>query len=452
MKKELNEMWDECAKIIRENISLEQFDTIFASIKPKSFIDDKLILTVADKSVYEAIEKHYLDLMTKVIFRVFKKNVKWGYSVQSNKKDNSCASKTSDTSNITSDKDVNMEELNSQLFPRYTFDNFIEGDSNRLVRSVGLAIAKNPAKTFNPLFIYGPSGCGKTHLINAIGWAVKQQHPNLRVLYLSAHLFYVQYTDAVRQNKINDFINFYQTIDVILMDDIQELSGKIQTQNTFFHIFNHLHLNNKQIIITADRPPIEITGLEDRLLTRFKWGLQAEIERPNKNLCKSIINNKVKNESLPISDNVCNYIAEKVNGSVRDIEGVINALMAFSVVYRCEITLNLADKVLPKFIHVDDTPITIKDIKQGICKQFNISESELISQSRRQPLAQTRHIAIFLASKLTNMSNTQIGENMGGRNHATVLHSINYVKNLCETDSNFNKQLSEIEEQLIRNR
>lgn len=452
MKKELNEMWDECVKIIRENISQEQFNTIFASIKPKSFIENKLILTVPDRSVYESIEEHYLDLMTKVILSVFNKNVKWGYSVQSSKKDNA-NDKTSNTSNQVADNTESAaEELNSQLFPRYTFDNFIEGDSNRLVRSVGLAIAKNPAKTFNPLFIYGPSGCGKTHLINAIGWAVKQQHPNARVLYLSAHLFYVQYTDAVRQNKVNDFINFYQTIDVILMDDIQELSGKTQTQNTFFHIFNHLHLNNKQIILTADRPPIEITGLEDRLLTRFKWGLQAEIERPNKALCRSIIYNKVKNEALPIPENVCNYIAEKVNGSVRDIEGVINALMAFSVVYRCEITMKLADKVLPKFIHTDETPLTIKDIKQGICKQFNISESELISQSRRQPLAQTRHIAIFLASKLTNMSNTQIGENMGGRNHATVLHSINYVKNLCETDTNFNKQLSEIEEQIIRNR
>lgn len=217
MKKELNEMWDECVKIIRENISQEQFNTIFASIKPKSFIENKLILTVPDRSVYESIEEHYLDLMTKVILSVFNKNVKWGYSVQSSKKDNA-NDKTSNTSNQVADNTESAaEELNSQLFPRYTFDNFIEGDSNRLVRSVGLAIAKNPAKTFNPLFIYGPSGCGKTHLINAIGWAVKQQHPNARVLYLSAHLFYVQYTDAVRQNKVNDFINFYQTIDVIQM-------------------------------------------------------------------------------------------------------------------------------------------------------------------------------------------------------------------------------------------
>lgn len=453
-------MWDECARIIRDNISKEQFDTIFAFITPQSYEDSKLILGVPSKFVFEYIEEHYLDLMKKVITRVFGKNVKLGYIVSTTHKGDKASGSTSshtdgqaqDETEISVSTARNTEGLDSQLFPRYTFDNFIEGDSNRLVRSVGLSIAENPAKTFNPLFIFGPSGCGKTHILNAIGWAVKEQHPTLRVLYLSAHLFTLQFTNATRENKVNDFISFYQTIDVLLIDDVHELSGKVKTQNAFFHIFNHLRLNNKQIVLTSDRPPIEINDIEDRLLTRFKWGLQAELQKPNKALCRAIINSKVKKESLPIPANVCNYIAEKVNGSVRDIEGVINSLMAYSVVYRCDISMKLADQVLPKFIHVDRSAnITLDDVKKRICKQFNITEAELTSQSRRQPLAQTRHIAIYLASKLTGLSNSQIGEDMGGRSHATVNHSISYIKNLCDTDPSFTKQLNEIEELIVHN-
>ncbi len=460
MNTELKEMWDECVRIIRDNITPQQFDVIFAYVQPKSFNDNKLILTVPSRFVYEYIEEHYIDLMRKVIRKVFGTNVRFGYSVLVNQKDNNVVDEQSqqlttvpNSKNKTNNTVASIpeQELDSQLFPRYTFDNFIEGDSNRLARSVGMSIAKNPAKTFNPLFIYGPSGCGKTHMLNAIGWDVKQQHPNLRVLYLSAHLFTVQYMNAKCENKINEFISFYQTIDVLLLDDVHELAGKTATQNTFFHIFNHLHLNNKQIILTADRPPIEISGLEERLLTRFKWGLQAEIEKPNKALCRAIIINKVKKESLPIPESVCNYIAEKVNGSVRDIEGVINSLMAYATINQCDVSMKLADMILPKFIHIERPSLTIADVKKRICKQFSISESELISQSRRQPLAQTRHIAIYLASKLTGMSNSQIGENMGGRSHATVNHSITYVKNLCDTDPSFTSQLEEIEERVLHN-
>lgn len=459
MKKELKEMWDECVRIIRDNITQQQFDTIFAYISAKSFQDGQLILNVPSKFVCEYVEEHYIDLMRKVITRVFGKDTKLGYSILVNQNKNISVEETSNpvsTMPVRKCPDgfadvIPNADLDSRLFPRYTFDNFIEGDSNRLVRSVGLSIAKNPARTFNPLFIYGPSGCGKTHVLNAIGWAVKEQHPELRVLYLSAHLFTVQFMNAKCDNTINEFISFYQTIDVLLLDDIHELAGKKATQNTFFHIFNHLHLNNKQIILTADRPPIEIEGLEDRLLTRFKWGLQAEIEKPNKALCRAIVNDIVKKKSLPIPANVCNYIADKVNGSVRDIEGVINSLMAYSVINRCDVSMKLADQVLPKFVHIEQPSLTIADVKKRICRQFSITEAELTSQSRRQPLAQTRHIAIYLASKLTGMSNSQIGENMGGRSHATVNHSISYIRNLCETDASFTNQLEEIEEKVLHN-
>lgn len=460
-------MWDECVEIIKDNISPKQFETWFACIEPRSFKDKQLVIAVPSQFVYEHLETNYIDLIYKVITRVFGKGLKLCYSIKEIT-DHKEIDKPSNGNEISKQNSITLSkaneiadtiaqsnavcDLDSQLKDNYTFENFIEGESNRLARSIGESIAKNPAKTFNPLFIYGPSGCGKTHLVNAIGWGIKEQHPNLRVLYISAHLFQVQYTNAVRQNKVNDFINFYQTIDVLIIDDTQEFSGLTKTQNTFFHIFNHLHLNNKQIILTADRPPIAIQGLEDRLLTRFKWGLQAEIEKPTKSLCRAILNYKVIRDSLPIPSNVINYIAEKVNGSVRDLEGIINSLMAYSVVYKCDITMKLADMVLPRYIKIDTTPLNIIDIKKQICKHYKMSETELCSQTRRQPINQIRQMTAYLASKLTEMSDRQIGENLGGRTHATILHSIKHIKELTEVDESFLKELEELEDEIKRSK
>ncbi len=458
MSKELKEMWDECIQIIKDNISAEQFETWFTCIEPLSYKSGKLLVAVPSHFVYEHLETTYIDLIHKVINRVFGRGTQLSYSIRqiqsqhvistpSHGTDTTAGRQNTTNATQTPDPTYNTsaDELDSQLKEGYTFANFIEGESNRLARSVGEAIANNPAKTFNPLFIYGPSGCGKTHLVNAIGWSIKEQHPSLRVLYLSAHLFQVQYTNAVRQNKVNDFITYYQTIDVLIIDDTQELAGLGKTQNTFFHIFNHLHLNNKQIILTADRPPMAIQGLEERLLTRFKWGLQAEIERPTKALCRAILRHKVNQDNIPMPEAVINYIADRVDGSVRDIEGIINSLMAYSVVYKCDINMRLADKILPRFIHLNNKPITITDIKQHLCKHYGISETELCSQSRRQPVNQIRQTAAYLASKLTDCSNTQIGENIGGRTHATVLHSIKHIQELIDTDTKFRKEVEDIE-------
>ena len=297
------------------------------------------------------------------------------------------------------------------------------------------------------LFVYGPSGCGKTHLVNAIGWRVKQLHPQLRVLYISAHLFTVQYTDAVRQNKTNELIAFYQQIDVLIIDDIQELSGKLKTQNTFFHIFNHLQLNNKQIILTADRPPIKIEGLEDRLLTRFKWGLQAEIEKPTKALRKAILLNKVKRDGLNIPEKVVEYIAQHVDESVRDLEGILTSLMAYSVVYNCEISMQLVNKMMPRFVTKiqSEAPKTIDSIKNKVCQYFNISLDVIDSRCRTQRVSYIRQVAIYLANKHTDLSTVQIGRNVGGRNHATVMHSITQLKNLLDVDAEVRRDINEIE-------
>lgn len=290
MKEALKIQWAECIDEIKNHISSQQYDTWFACIAPSEFKENRLILTVPTLFVSRYIEEKYLDLMTRVINKVFGPGVDVVYQV-------GCADAPSAEESVaetgitdnskaeaqTAQPTVCVAEFNSQLCGQYSFDNFIEGDSNRLARSVGQAIAMNPAKTFNPFFIYGPSGCGKTHLVNAIGQYTKQLHPEMRVLYMSAHLFYVQYANATKENKLPDFINFYQTIDMLIIDDVHELSGKTATQNTFFHIFNHLHLNNKQLIFTADRPPVEITGLEERLLTRFKWGFRQKSKSLTKN-------------------------------------------------------------------------------------------------------------------------------------------------------------------------
>jgi chromosomal replication initiator protein len=441
--------WEQCRKIIRDNISLEQYNTIFAFVEFDSFTEGKLVLSVPSAFVTEVIEEKYQDLMSKVLRRCFG-NISLYYRILKDKTSGTTVDEEG-TKNVTiatpkQERPANISpnmlgtsnpsDFNSQLNTSYNFDTFIEGESNRLARSVGEAISKNPAKTFNPLFIYGPSGCGKSHLVNAIGLKIKELHPDMRVLYVSAHLFMVQWTDAVRKNVRNDFIAFYQTIDVLIIDDIHELSGKQDTQNTFFHIFNHLHLNKKQIILTADRPPIDILGLEERLLTRFKWGLQAEIEKPTKELRYSILKAKVTKEGLNISDDIIRYISENVDDSIRDLEGFINSLMAYSVVDNCDIDMKLVKKIMPRFkVKVrSEQAITFESICNVVCEHFKISVETLVSRTRKQPISYIRQLTMYLASSMTNESIVQIGKKLGGRNHATIIHAISNIRSLSTTD------------------
>lgn len=453
-------LWEKCLEIIRDNISQEQFAATFAFVKLHSFENGELILAVPSEFVKEHLEKHFLPLMASTFKRVFGNSIKslsYYTTVVQNSDNGTIIEKTDIAPQVANGKPRNdarkspdditapqVEDLDSQLISHYSFDNYIEGESNRLARSVGEAIAKSPATTFNPLFIYGPSGCGKTHLINAIGLRIKELYPQMRVLYLSAHLFTVQYTDAVRQNKVNDFIRFYQTIDVLILDDIQEFSGKEQTQTKFFHIFNHLHLNKKQIILSADRPPIAIQNLEDRLLTRFKWGMQAEIEKPTQSMRFDILSAKVNKNGLNIPANVLKFISENIDESVRDLEGVINSLMAYSVVYNCDIDMKLVTKVMPRFVVTSDHPITIDDVKQCVCEHFNLKVNQIDSRSRTQQIAYARQVAMYLSSELTDKSHVQIGLCIGNRNHATVIHAIKQIKNMIDVDGATRQDIEEL--------
>lgn len=456
-------LWEKCLGIIRDNISPQQFAASFAFVELHSFEDGKLILNVPSEWVKKLLEDNFLPLMAATFKRVFGSSVKelyYNVSVVKTTRGGLVRERSTDmapkpmngeprTDARTSPDDVTapqVQDLDSQLYPHYKFSNYLEGESNRLARSVGESIAKHPAQTFNPFFVYGPSGCGKTHLINAIGWRIKEEHPQMRVLYLSAHLFSVQYSDAVIKNKLNEFIRFYQSIDVLILDDVQELSGKAKTQNTFFHIFNHLHINGKQIILSADRPPIAIRDLEDRLLTRFKWGMQAEIEKPTQNLRLDIISAKVEKEGLKIPSNVLKFISENVDDSVRDLEGIINSLMAYSVVYNCGINMSLVQKVMPRFVEKTEHTITIDEVKQCVCDHFNLKLSQLDSRARTQKIAYARQVAMYLSNQFTGKSHVQIGVNIGNRNHATVIHAIRQIKDMMEVDDQIRQDVTELQE------
>jgi chromosomal replication initiator protein len=340
------------------------------------------------------------------------------------------------------------QELDPHLNPNYNFDNFIKGNSNEFSRTVGENVAQNPARTFNPLFLYGPSGVGKTHLINAIGTRIKELYPQKRVLYVSAHLFQVQYTDSVRTNHFNDFISFYQTIDVLIIDDIQEFAGATKTQNTFFHIFNHLHQNGKQLILTSDRAPVMLQGMEDRLLTRFKWGLVCELEKPDMELRKNIMRNKIRRDGLNIPEAVINFIAENVNESVRELEGIINSLLAQSIIFKRDVDLEMAERVVRKTVRCETKPVTIEDIIAKVCAHYEIEEAAIHTKTRKREVVQVRQLAMYLAKKYTDASSSKIGQFIGKKDHATVLHACKMIRDQVEVDKSFKAEVEEIEASL----
>ena len=297
------------------------------------------------------------------------------------------------------------------------------------------------------MFVFGPSGCGKTHLINAIGVRTKEIYPQKRVLYVSARLFQVQYTSAVLKNSLNDFIRFYQTIDMLIVDDIQEWMGAEKTQDTFFHIFNHLFRNGKRIILASDRPPVDLKGMRERLLTRFACGLTAELEKPNEQLCIDILNRKIKHDGLKIPEEVVTLIARTANGSVRDLEGVVNSLMAYSIVYNRDIDLTLAERVIKRAVKIDDHPLTVDEIVETVCEHFHVSTTAVGSQSRKREHVTARQVAMYLAQKHTKMPAARIGQLVGNRDHSTVIHSCAKVEKRITADAAFNSEVAEIEKQ-----
>ena len=453
-------LWDNCLKLIKENVTEQQYKTWFAPIVFEKYDENSrtLLVQVPSMYVYEYLEQYYVNLLSKVLTRCFGQNIQLTYRVVTDKQHGLSQQIVSEEpSTIEPAPPTNrgnqsptvldaVSQLNPQLDIHKTFHNYIEGDSNKLPRTVGLSIAEHPGKsTFNPFFVYGPSGCGKTLLINAIGVHCKEMYPQKRVLYVSARLFQVQFTDASRKNTVNDFINFYQSIDVLIVDDVQEWATAERTVATFFHIFDHLFRLGKQIILASDRPPVDLGWLQDRMLTRFSCGLIAELEKPNVQLCIDILNAKCHRDGLKIPADVIQFIAETANGSVRDLEGVINSLLTYSIVYNTNVDMRLAERVVKRAVKIDNKPLTIDDILEKVCNHYNVSQQHVFSKSRKRDYVMVRQISMYLAQKYTKMPASRIGQLIGGRDHSTVIHSCSTVEQRLKVDKTFSAELTSIE-------
>ena len=461
MKIKPQTLWEQCLFLIKENVSEQQYKTWFKQLVFETYNPSTktLLVQVPSALVYEYLEEHYVDLLKKVLVRVFGNGVLLSYRVVIDKTNNLTQDFESEKEDGVMPKvsrnnvnhsptilDSVKPDLDPQLNPQQTFASFIEGESNKLPRALGLSIAENPNTTqFNPMFIFGPSGCGKTHLINAIGVKIKQLYPQKRVLYISARLFQVQYTNAVRQNTVNDFINFYQSIDVLIIDDVQEWMTAKSTQDTFFHIFNHLFRNGKRIVLASDRPPVDLKGMNERLITRFACGLIAELESPDEQLRVDVLRSLVHREGLDIPEDVIQFIACTANGSVRDLQGVVNSLLAYSVVYNSNIDMRLAERVIKRAVKVDNHPLTIDDIIEKVCNHYNVTANEVNSKSRKRELVVARQVSMYLAQKYTKMPTSRIGKLIGGRDHSTVLHSCTQVSERLKIDKSFSNEISSIE-------
>lgn len=441
MSTELQNKWSQCLAIIRDNVSEAIFNTWFADIKAIKYEGNTLTIQVKSNFVYEFLEENAVDLLGYTLNKVMGEGTRLMYSVLTDK-ENDLSMEVEPEGGHVSTKE---EELDSMLISRYTFDNYVEGISNRLSRSVAVSVANLPGRTFNPLFIHGASGVGKTHLVNAIGCKIKELHPELRVLYISAHLFQVQYTDSILQRSFNDFMRFYQSIDVLIIDDIQEIAGLQKTQTAFFHIFNHLHLNGKQLIMTSDRSPAQLKGMEERLITRFKWGLTAEIEKPDLELRKNILRSKTHKDGLKFPEEVITYIAENVDASIRDLEGIVVSMMAHSTINSADIDINLARRIVGNFSNFEKRPITIDEIIKKVTEFYAVDPSSINTRSRKREVVLVRQVAMYLAKKYLDLSTSKIGQYIGNRDHATVLHACKTITNLAETDKQFRYELNQIE-------
>jgi len=457
------QLWSRCLSVIKDNISEVSFKTWFLPLVALKYENKIFVLQVPSQFFVEYIEEKYIDLLRMTLYRevgvgtrleyrvMIDKSSGQGTQIPSAGEQQKPKSVANNSAYLNPYNKPQLPEIDPQINPAYNFNNLIEGNSNKLARTAGISIGNEPGKNiFNPLFIYGQSGVGKTHLANAIGVMTKQLHPEKRVLYVSANTFQIQYTDAVRSNTVNDFLNFYQTIEVLIVDDIQEFAGKTGTQNTFFHIFNHLHQMGKQLVLTSDRSPIVMVGLEQRLLTRFKWGLSAEIEKPDFDLRKSILQSKIYRDGLEIEDEVVDFIAEHVVDNVRDLEGVLVSLLAHSTLANTPIDVTLAEKVISRIVNITRKVNTVEKIRDVVCEYFSLSIDAISTKSRKREVVQARQIAMYLSKQLTKSSLASIGNTIGQRDHATVLHACKIVNDLMDCDKNFRLSVREIEEKLKR--
>ncbi|MEI6852827.1 MAG: chromosomal replication initiator protein DnaA [Bacteroidota bacterium] len=476
MKKSHIEVWNDCLGVIKDNIPYQSFKTWFEPIVPIRLVESTLTIQVPSQFFYEWLEEHFIELLRKTIIKELGPDSQLEYSiVMENSYGNTSPitvrtpasnHKTLKNPTVAMPIDINKGnskdipnpfiipglkkiQIPSQLNENYSFDNFIEGDCNRLARSAGFAVANNPGKTaFNPLLLYCNTGLGKTHLSHAIGIQIKQNFPDKIVLYVQCEQFINQFIDSVRNNSQNDFMHFYQMIDVLIIDDIQFISGKEATQNAFFHIFNHLHQRGSQIVITTDKAPVDIKGIEQRLLSRFKWGLAADLQLPDLETRIAIIERKLYNNGIEMPRDVIEYLAYSITTNVRELEGALISLLAQSSLNKKAITIDLARQIIDKFIKNNSREISIDYIQKVVCDYFDINIDMLNSKTRKREIVQARQLSMFFAKRMTKASLASIGLHCGNKDHATVLHACRTVNNLIETDKQFKTYVDELEKKI----
>ena len=473
MNNTADSVWKNCLSFIKDNIQPQAYKTWFEPILAIKLTDHSLSIQVPSKFFYEWLEEHYVKILkvaltkelgdhAKLVYIIRMENT-YGNSQPFTEKipsANRSAIKSQQANIPLKNKNPQLKnpfiipgirnvKIESQLNPVYSFENFLEGDSNRLARNAGIAVANKPGGTsFNPLLIFGGVGLGKTHLAHAIGVDVKDKYPEKTVLYISAEKFTQQYIESVKKNNRNDFIHFYQIIDVLIIDDVQFLSGKSGTQDVFFHIFNHLHQNGKQVILTSDKAPVDMQDIEQRLLSRFKWGLSAELQKPDFETRVSIVKNKLYRDGVEMSDEVIDYIAKNIKTNVRELEGAIISLIAQSSFNKKEITIGLAKEIVEKFVKNTKREVSIDYIQKVVSDYFQMDVDTLQSKTRKRHIVQARQLAMFFAKKFTKASLASIGSQIGQRDHATVLHACKTVDNLSSTDKQFRKYVEDLTKKL----
>ncbi|MEL7021435.1 MAG: chromosomal replication initiator protein DnaA [Bacteroidota bacterium] len=484
MVKDYAEVWNSCLQTIRRNVNSQSFKTWFEPIKPIRIEGNALTIQVPNKFFYEWLEEHYVALLKMTIQQELGNQGRLEYQIlmttpsakvkrsgpiripqptpigTPNRKSAARAFQSKDPlspgmvdrENIKNPfviPGIKKMKVDPQLNPSYTFDSFIEGDCNRLARSAGMAIAKRPGGTsFNPLVVFGDVGLGKTHLAQAIGNEVLRINSNKAVLYVSSEKFTNQIINSIKNNAVDDFVNFYQLIDVLIVDDIQFLENKKKTQEIFFHIFNQLHQTGKQIILTSDRPPRDLDGMEERLISRFKWGLSADLQVPELETRMAIFQSKMGREGVNISPTVSEFICYNIKNNIRELEGVLVSLIAQSSLNRREIDLELAKEVIKNFVKQINKEITIDYIQKQVADHFEVPVEKLAGKTRKRNIVVARQLSMFLAKKLTDKSLKAIGQNFGGRDHSTVIYSCKTVQDLMETDAPFKETVVDLEKKI----
>ena len=465
-------VWENCLIIIKDNVPAQSFKTWFEPIKALKLEGTVLTIQVPSLFFYEWLEEHYVNLLRKTIKHELGQEARLEYNIVV---DNASSDRKAHTINIPASPNGELKNpsvpipvtvpssirnpfvipglkkinIDSQLNSKYSFDNFVEGDCNRLARSAGFAVANKPGGTsFNPLMIYGPTGLGKTHLIHAIGGAIKDRFPDKQVLYVNAEKFTQQFVESMKNNTINDFKNFYQLIDVLIIDDVHNFAGKEKTQDIFFHIFNELHQTNKQIVLTSDKAPKDLIGVEDRLLSRFKWGLTADLQVPDFETRMAILYKKMQSDGIELPQEVVEYVAHNIDSNMRDLEGAMVSLLAHSTLNKKEIDLPLAKQMLKNFIKNSNKEISIEYIQKLVCEYFEVPVEMLKSQTRKREIVQARQISMYLAKGHTKSSLKSIGMHFGGRDHSTVIYACQTVEDLIDTDKKFRAYVADIQKKL----